>query len=133
MAAAAAAIAQAAAGIGEVRVGTAATPGLRFQGGTNTGLFAPAADTLAISADGAERLRADSSSGVVTVDINEGGSSILSTKLSTDASEKTSTTGATAAVRSDTSIADHAEITIDIDGAGTDAKGLKVTLFYKWA
>lgn len=69
-----------------------------------------------------------SSSGLVTVDINEGGVSIFSTTLSIDASEKTSTTAASAAVISDTSLADDAEITIDIDAAGTGAKGLKVYL-----
>lgn len=69
-----------------------------------------------------------SSSGVVTVDINEGGTSILSTTLTIDANEKTSTTAATPAVISDTALADDAEITIDIDTAGTGAKGLKVTL-----
>jgi hypothetical protein len=69
-----------------------------------------------------------SSSGIPTVDINEGGATILSTKLTIDASEKTSLTAATAAVISDTSLADDAEITIDIDVAGTGAKGLKVIL-----
>lgn len=69
-----------------------------------------------------------SSSGLVTVDINDGGTTILSTKLSIDATEKTSTTAATPAVISDTAIADDAEITIDIDAAGTDAKGLIVTI-----
>lgn len=69
-----------------------------------------------------------SSSGVVTVDINEGGTTILSTKLTIDASELTSTTAATPAVISDSSLADDAEITLDIDTAGTGAKGLKVTL-----
>lgn len=69
-----------------------------------------------------------SSSGVVTVDINEGGVSILSTLLTIDANEKTSTTAATPAVISDTALADDAEITVDIDGAGTGAKGLKVVL-----
>ncbi len=69
-----------------------------------------------------------SSSGLVTVDINEGGVTILSTKLSIDANEKTSATAATAAVISDSSLADDAEITIDIDAAGTNAAGLKVTL-----
>lgn len=73
-------------------------------------------------------LTAASSSGLVTVDINEGGVSILSTKLSIDASERTSTTAATAAVISDAALADDAEMTIDIDAAGTGAKGLKVTL-----
>lgn len=67
-----------------------------------------------------------SSSGTPTVDINEGGSSILGTKLTIDASEKTSTTAASAATITDASLADDAEITIDIDVAGTGAKGLKV-------
>jgi hypothetical protein len=72
---------------------------------------------------------AQTSGSILTVDINEAGSSILSTKLTIDNSEKTSTTAATAAVISDSSLADDAEITIDIDqvGDGT-AKGLKVYL-----
>lgn len=69
-----------------------------------------------------------SSSGLVTVDINVNGSTILSTKLSIDASEKTSVTAATPAVISGTAIADDDEIAIDIDAAGTGAKGLIVTL-----
>jgi hypothetical protein len=64
------------------------------------------------------------------VDINEAGSTILSTKLSIDASELTSTTAASAAVISDTGLADDAEITIDIDQIGSTVagKGLKVVL-----
>lgn len=69
-----------------------------------------------------------SSSGLVTVDINEGGATILSTKLSIDQGEKTSQTAATPAVISDAALTDDAEITIDIDAAGTGAKGLKVWL-----
>lgn len=69
-----------------------------------------------------------SSSGVVTVDINEGGTSVLSTKLTVDATEKTSTTATAAAVISDGALADDAEITFDIDTAGTGATGLKVWL-----
>jgi hypothetical protein len=69
-----------------------------------------------------------STSGLPTFDINEGGTSILSTKLTIDANEKTSTTAATAAVISDSALADDAEITIDIDVAGTGAKGAKVYL-----
>ena len=76
-----------------------------------------------------------SSSGTVTIDINEdissGGASILGTKLTIDANEKTSTTAATAATITDTAIADDAEITIDIDAAGTGATGLKVTILYR--
>jgi hypothetical protein len=72
-----------------------------------------------------------SSSGLVTVDINEEGTSILGVnKLSIDATEKTSTTAATPTTLADTSIADDAEITMDIDSAGTGARGLKVTLYY---
>jgi hypothetical protein len=66
-----------------------------------------------------------SSSGLVTIDINDSGTTIISTKLSIDANEKTSTTAATPAVISDSAIADDAEITVDIDAAGTGAKGLK--------
>ena len=66
---------------------------------------------------------------LVTVDINEG-TTILSTKITIDATEKTSTTAATAPVISDSSLADDAEITIDIDQVDTDnvAAGLKVYL-----
>lgn len=69
-----------------------------------------------------------SSSGLVTVDINKNGLTVLSTKLTIDATEKTSLTAATAAVISDTAFANDSEITIDIDTAGTGATGLKVTL-----
>lgn len=66
----------------------------------------------------------------LTVDINEAGVSILSTKLTIDVSEKTSASAAAAAVISDTSLADDAEITIDIDTVGSTVAGagLKVTL-----
>jgi hypothetical protein len=66
----------------------------------------------------------------LSIGINEAGSSILSTDLTIDASEKTSATAATAAVISDTALADDAEITIDIDQIGSTiaGAGLKVTL-----
>jgi hypothetical protein len=72
-----------------------------------------------------------STSGVVTVDVNVGATSpatILSTKLTIDANEKSSLTAATPAVISNTAIADDDEIVVDIDTAGTGAKGLKVTI-----
>lgn len=65
-----------------------------------------------------------SSSGLVTVDVNVNGATILSTKLSIDASEKTSRTAATPCVLTSTAIANDDEITVDIDAAGTGAKGL---------
>lgn len=69
-----------------------------------------------------------STSGAVTVDVNDSGTTILSTKLTFDQDEKSSETAATAEVISDTVIAADAEITIDVDGAGTGAKGLTVWL-----
>jgi hypothetical protein len=62
------------------------------------------------------------------VDINETGASILGTKLSIDATEKTSTTAASTATITDSSLANDAEITIDIDqvGATVAGSGLKV-------
>jgi hypothetical protein len=44
--------------------GTAAAPALTFTGDTDTGLFAPAADTLALTTGGTERLRVDSAGNV---------------------------------------------------------------------
>lgn len=66
---------------------------------------------------------------IFTVDINEGGTTILSTKITIDNTEKTSVTAAIPPVISDTALADDAEITVDIDqvGDGT-ATGLKVYL-----
>jgi hypothetical protein len=67
--------------------------------------------------------------GTFTVDINESGTTILSTKLTVDATEKTSTTAAAAAVISDSALADDAEITVDVDDDGdSTATGLKVFL-----
>jgi hypothetical protein len=72
----------------------------------------------------------------IIVDINEfpsGGSkaTILSTKLSIDASEMSSLSAATAAVISDTALADNATLHFDIDqiGSSNAGKGLKVTLY----
>ncbi len=71
-----------------------------------------------------------SSSGAPAIDINKNGTTIFSTTLTIDASEFTSVTAATPAVLSSspTTFADDDEITIDIDTAGTGAKGLKVTM-----
>ena len=82
-----------------------------------------------VSAVRASLTTAQTSGSIFTVDINESGTTILSTKLTIDNTEKTSKTAATPPVISDTALADDAEITIDIDqiGDGT-AKGLKVVL-----
>lgn len=73
---------------------------------------------------------AQTSGSIFTVDINVSGSTILTTKLTIDNTEKTSETAATSFAFNSTrpTIPDDAEVTIDIDqvGDGT-AKGLKVT------
>lgn len=65
-----------------------------------------------------------------TVDIKEGGVSILSTLLTIDATEKTSTTAVTPVVISDSSLADDAEMSIEITVIGSTiaGAGLKVSL-----
>lgn len=72
---------------------------------------------------------AQASGSIFTVDINENGTSVLSTKLTIDNGETTSVTAATPPVISDTALADDSVITVDVDqiGNGT-AAGLKVTL-----
>lgn len=72
---------------------------------------------------------AQGSGSIFTVDINKNGTSILSTKLTIDNSEKTSKTAATPCVLTGTTLADDDEITIDIDQVGSgSAAGLKVYL-----
>lgn len=73
-------------------------------------------------------LTTTSSSGNPQFDINEGGVSILSTVITVDAGQTTSTTAGTPPVISDSSLADDARMTIDIDTAGTGATGAKVCL-----
>lgn len=67
---------------------------------------------------------------LLAVDVNESGTTILSTKLTFDASEKTTTTATTPRVISDASLADDAEITVDIDAVGSTVAGtgLKVAI-----
>lgn len=65
------------------------------------------------------------SGSIFTVDVNENGSTILSTKITIDNGETDSTSAATAPVISDASLGAMSKITVDIDqiGDGT-AKGL---------
>ncbi len=72
---------------------------------------------------------------LLTVDINEGGSTILSTKLTFDATETTTTTAATPVVISDVNLAADSVITIDVDqlDSGGVAAGLKIAFIGKSA
>lgn len=69
-----------------------------------------------------------SSSGPVTIDVSANGVSVFSTLLTIDAGSKTSLNALTPAVLSTTTITDDAEITFDIDTAGTGATGAKIWL-----
>jgi hypothetical protein len=76
-----------------------------------------------------------SSSGVLTVDINADGTTILSIKLTLDVGETTSTTAATSYAFVDglkQRIADDSEITVDIDIPGTDVTNLVLQLIGIW-
>ena len=69
---------------------------------------------------------------VATFDLNEGGTSVLSTKITIDAGEKTSETAATPPVISDSAIAANAIMTIDIDTIGSTVAGAggKAWIYY---
>jgi hypothetical protein len=84
---------------------------------------------VTLTAVRASLVTAQTSGSILTVDIKKDGTSILSTKLTIDNGEKTSTTAATPPVISDAALADDALMTVDIDqvGDGT-ATGLKITL-----
>lgn len=74
-------------------------------------------------------LTAQASGSIFTVDINENGTSILSTKLTIDNTETSSLTASTQAVISDASLAKGGVITIDVDQIGASgALGLIVTV-----
>ena len=84
---------------------------------------------MTLTAVRASLTTAQASGSIFTVDINEGGTTILSTKLTIDNTELTSTSAATPAVISDTALADDASITVDIDQIGASgAAGLKIYL-----
>ena len=97
--------------------------------GTNKAIFRmPYAFTL--TAVRASLTTAGTTSGLTTIDIHESGTTILSTKITIDLTETTSVTAATQPVISDASLADDAQISIDLDAisGGASETGLKVTL-----
>lgn len=73
---------------------------------------------------------AQASGSILTVDVKQNGTSILSTLLTFDNGEKTTTTAATPAVISTASLTDDAEITIDITQVGSGGAGLKIALIF---
>lgn len=73
-----------------------------------------------------------SSSGNVTIDILEAGTSIMTTnKITIEATETTSLDATQQPVITDNSIAADALMTIDVTAAGTNAIGGEVTIYYR--
>ena len=94
--------------------------------GTNLGMWSIPYDCTLVDVH-VELLDAGTVSGI-TVDINENGTTVLSTKLTTDATENGSDTATTPAVISDATLTQYGQITFDIDATGTALKGAIVTL-----
>jgi hypothetical protein len=69
-----------------------------------------------------------STSGAPDFDVKKNGVTLFSTRVTIDATEKSSETAATAAVLASTAISADDELTFDIVTAGTGAKGAKITL-----
>ena len=71
------------------------------------------------------------SGSITTIDINENAASILSTKLTIDAGEKSSKTAAAPAVISDSSYVNDAILTFDIDGIASGTAGIGLVVWIK--
>lgn len=86
-------------GVTTVQAGTALLPALIPSGDTNTGVWFPAADTVAVSTGGAERMRIDAS-GQITGGNSAGNSALalLSTTASVNARIRLTTTSDTSSV-----------------------------------
>lgn len=96
--------------------------------GTNKAYFIAPYD-FTITDVQASLLVAQSAGSLVTVDINVNGTSILSTKITIDNSEKTSITAATPPVRITSTVAKGDVVSFDIDVVGTPAaKGLQAVI-----
>ena len=96
--------------------------------GTKVTMRMPYAFTL--TAVRASLTTAGTGANLVTVDIEQGGSSILSTNITIDATETTSTTATTPPVISTSALTDDASIDFDVDqiDSGGVSAGLKVYL-----
>lgn len=104
------------------------TPSTSVTTGTRKLAFRPAGAVLLT--DVRASVSTVSSSGTPTFDLNDGSDSVLGTKLTIDVSEKTSTTAATAfAFTADGAVlADDADMSIDVDTAGTSTAGAAFVL-----
>ena len=98
-------------------------------GTTKTTFIVPYTNGFTLTGVIASLTTAQASGNIFTVDINEAGTSVLSTKLTIDNTETDSTSAAIPAVISDSSLAGYAKMTVDVDQIGNgSAAGLKIYL-----
>lgn len=83
-------------GTGSFDLGAVATPSITFTGDPNTGLWSPAADTIAVSTNGSERARVYASGGVSIGNTTDPGATNLSVTGSVAASTVSTPTVTTA-------------------------------------
>lgn len=92
-------------------------------------VFIPISRARTVTSVKAYLITAQASGSIFTVDINENGTTILSTKLTIDNTESNSTTAATAAVISDASLAANSVLSFDVDQIGNgSAIGLMIII-----
>ncbi len=98
--------------------------------GTGTKVTFRMPHTMTLTGVRASLTTAQASGSLITVDVRENGTTVLSTLITLDNTERTTTTAATLPVVSDSAIADDSEMTIVVTqvGAATVATGLKITL-----
>jgi hypothetical protein len=64
-------------GTGSFALGAVATPSITFTGDLNTGIWSPAADTVAVSTNGAERMRITSAGDITQTNATSGAGAIV--------------------------------------------------------
>lgn len=82
-------------GVTTVQAGTAAAPAITTTGDTNTGIFFPAADTIAFTEGGAEAMRMDSSGNFLVGTTSSNGKTTITTSTTSQRSLYVSQTAAT--------------------------------------
>jgi hypothetical protein len=105
-------------GVTTVQAGTAALPAITTSGDTNTGIFFPAADTIAFSEGGAEAMRIDSS-----------GNLLVNTTTAQTGAKVSVTGGISGTITSGTAVASTSGTSIDFTSIPSWVK--RITVMFK--